>query len=270
MPAVAWVTMVIAIVDHRRRRARPGPRHLPPDGDPHDARDLVGGVRWSPTRPARCPRSCRRSTPASSPSATSANRSESESDHARPRGNQRLDHQLGDRLHDRASSSCWWSSPSSCRSCCSPSSIGNEAKEIDDSLTESVHNTAALARAATRRSTPPRRSPPGSAADATGWEADHESWLALTSTQKRPVVGRGHRRVRRRARRRRAAHDPRPAGAHHRPPGRRLIKDTLQQAAANTADTALIAETAAGVDAVLAEGLEHHLFLGRVLDKVRS
>lgn len=48
------------------------------------------------------------------------------------------------------------------------------------------------------------------------------------------------------------------------------IRDTLQQAAANTADTALIAETAAGVDLVLAEGLEHHLFLGRVLGKVRS
>jgi uncharacterized membrane protein len=48
------------------------------------------------------------------------------------------------------------------------------------------------------------------------------------------------------------------------------IRDTLQQAAANTADTALITETAAGVDLVLAEGLEHHLFLGRVLDKVRS
>jgi hypothetical protein len=48
------------------------------------------------------------------------------------------------------------------------------------------------------------------------------------------------------------------------------IRDTLQQAAVNTADTALIAETAARVDAVLAEGLEHHLFLGRVLEKVRS
>ena len=48
------------------------------------------------------------------------------------------------------------------------------------------------------------------------------------------------------------------------------IRETLEQAAANTADTALIAETAAQVDAVLAEGLEHHLFLGRVLGKVRS
>jgi heme/copper-type cytochrome/quinol oxidase subunit 2 len=28
--------------------------------------------------------------------------------------------------------------------------------------------------------------------------------------------------------------------------------------------------TAGGVELVLAEGLEHHLFLGRVLDKVRS
>lgn len=48
------------------------------------------------------------------------------------------------------------------------------------------------------------------------------------------------------------------------------IRDTLKQAADNTADTALIGETAKQVDAVLAEGLEHHLFLGRVLDKVRS
>ncbi len=48
------------------------------------------------------------------------------------------------------------------------------------------------------------------------------------------------------------------------------IRDTLKQAADNTADTALIGETAEQVDAVLAEGLEHHLFLGRVLDKVRS
>jgi hypothetical protein len=48
------------------------------------------------------------------------------------------------------------------------------------------------------------------------------------------------------------------------------IKATLTAAKANTADTALIDITAGGVDAVLAEGLEHHLFLGRVLDKVRS
>ncbi len=47
------------------------------------------------------------------------------------------------------------------------------------------------------------------------------------------------------------------------------VRDTLTAAAANTADTALIAETAKRVDAVLAEGLEHHLFLGRVLGKVR-
>ena len=49
-----------------------------------------------------------------------------------------------------------------------------------------------------------------------------------------------------------------------------LIRQTLENAAANTDDTALIAETAERVDAVLAEGLEHHLFLGRVLEKVRS
>jgi F0F1-type ATP synthase membrane subunit b/b' len=48
------------------------------------------------------------------------------------------------------------------------------------------------------------------------------------------------------------------------------IRQTLTQAKANTANAALIDTTAAGVDAVLAEGLEHHLFLGRVLDKVRS
>lgn len=47
------------------------------------------------------------------------------------------------------------------------------------------------------------------------------------------------------------------------------VKATLLEAETNTDDTALIATTAAGVDAVLAEGLEHHLFLGRVLGKVR-
>lgn len=49
-----------------------------------------------------------------------------------------------------------------------------------------------------------------------------------------------------------------------------VIRHTLEQAVANTADSALIAQTAAGVEAVLSEGLEHHLFLGRVLGKVRS
>jgi hypothetical protein len=48
------------------------------------------------------------------------------------------------------------------------------------------------------------------------------------------------------------------------------IKATLAEAEANTADAALLDTTTAGVDAVLAEGLEHHLFLGRVLGKVRS
>ena len=49
-----------------------------------------------------------------------------------------------------------------------------------------------------------------------------------------------------------------------------MVRDTLRAAATNTADTALIEETAKRVDAVLAEGLKHHLFLGRVLDKVRT
>jgi hypothetical protein len=48
------------------------------------------------------------------------------------------------------------------------------------------------------------------------------------------------------------------------------VRDTLKAAAANTADTALIPQVAGGVDAVLAEGLKHHLFLGRVLGKVKS
>lgn len=48
------------------------------------------------------------------------------------------------------------------------------------------------------------------------------------------------------------------------------INSTLEATKANTADTALITTTAGGVEAVLAEGLEHHLFLGRTLDKVRS
>ena len=48
------------------------------------------------------------------------------------------------------------------------------------------------------------------------------------------------------------------------------VRDTLKAAAANTADTVLIPQVASGVEAVLAEGLQHHLFLGRVLGKVKS
>jgi hypothetical protein len=48
------------------------------------------------------------------------------------------------------------------------------------------------------------------------------------------------------------------------------VRDTLKAAAANTEDAALIPQVATGVEAVLAEGLQHHLFLGRVLGKVKS
>jgi len=48
------------------------------------------------------------------------------------------------------------------------------------------------------------------------------------------------------------------------------VKETLKAAEANTADSVLIPQVAGGVDAVLAEGLQHHLFLGRVLGKVKS
>lgn len=43
------------------------------------------------------------------------------------------------------------------------------------------------------------------------------------------------------------------------------VRDILHRVAGNTSATYLIAETAAGVDTVLAEGLQHHLFLTRVM-----
>jgi len=48
------------------------------------------------------------------------------------------------------------------------------------------------------------------------------------------------------------------------------VRDTLKAAEANTADAALIPQVADGVELVLAEGLQHHLFLGRVLGKVKA
>ena len=48
------------------------------------------------------------------------------------------------------------------------------------------------------------------------------------------------------------------------------IGGTLAAAKANTAETVLIPQVADGVEAVLAEGLKHHLFLGRVIDKVKA
>lgn len=43
------------------------------------------------------------------------------------------------------------------------------------------------------------------------------------------------------------------------------VRDTLHAVSGNTANAALIPQTADGVDLVLAEGLKHHLFLGRAL-----
>lgn len=43
------------------------------------------------------------------------------------------------------------------------------------------------------------------------------------------------------------------------------VRDTLQAITGNTANTELISETAEGVDNVLAEGLQHHLFLTRLV-----
>jgi hypothetical protein len=47
------------------------------------------------------------------------------------------------------------------------------------------------------------------------------------------------------------------------------VRNTLRAAETNTANAELIPQVADGVDAVLAEGLQHHLFLGRVLEKVK-
>ena len=43
------------------------------------------------------------------------------------------------------------------------------------------------------------------------------------------------------------------------------VLDTLDAVSDNTADAVLIPRTAERVDAVLAEGLRHHLFLGRAV-----
>jgi hypothetical protein len=48
------------------------------------------------------------------------------------------------------------------------------------------------------------------------------------------------------------------------------VRNTLRAAETNTANAALIPQVADGVEAVLAEGLQHHLFLGRVLEKVKK
>jgi hypothetical protein len=46
------------------------------------------------------------------------------------------------------------------------------------------------------------------------------------------------------------------------------IRGTLETITGNTANTALIPQTGDAVDRVLAEGLQHHLFLGRVLPSI--
>ncbi|MBV9315420.1 MAG: hypothetical protein JO100_17195 [Pseudonocardia sp.] len=46
------------------------------------------------------------------------------------------------------------------------------------------------------------------------------------------------------------------------------VRRTLETITSNTSATTLIPKTADAVDAVLAEGLQHHLFLGRVLPSI--
>lgn len=46
------------------------------------------------------------------------------------------------------------------------------------------------------------------------------------------------------------------------------VGGTLDEITHNTADTTLITTTGDGLDLVLAEGLQHHLFLGRALGSI--
>ena len=148
-------------------------------------------------------------------------------------------------------------------------SIGNEAPKINDALTEAVHNTAPLGALRTtiehatiiigglQRGRPGREVTVESHALAMSG-TEHTLWVtaiilgfvvvlavaALLSVLVWLVKIIDRRVVQ--------------------------IGGTLQAAADNTADTVLIPQVADGVEAVLAEGLQHHLFLGRVLGKVKS
>jgi hypothetical protein len=46
------------------------------------------------------------------------------------------------------------------------------------------------------------------------------------------------------------------------------VRDTLSGITHNTKNTALITTTGAGLELVLAEGLQHHLFLGRAVGAI--
>ncbi len=48
------------------------------------------------------------------------------------------------------------------------------------------------------------------------------------------------------------------------------VRDTLEAITHNTKDTTLITTTGGGLDLVLAEGLQHHLFLGRVYPSIAT
>lgn len=48
------------------------------------------------------------------------------------------------------------------------------------------------------------------------------------------------------------------------------VRDTLEAITHNTEDTALITTTGNGLDLVLAEGLQHHLFLGRTVGAIAT
>ena len=143
MPAVAWVTVVIAalIIAAAALGLIRVILHLRAVDQTLDTRDRRRRRRRR-ARPRPCPPSvCRRSTPASSRSATSARRCERARDRC---CGERLDHRLGDRLHHRHRRGA--GRRRARRADPAAGALDRQARPstINDSLQQSVHNTAAL------------------------------------------------------------------------------------------------------------------------------
>ena len=218
MPAVAWVTVIIAaliiaaaalgllrVILHlapstdagrpARRGARGGRQ------DHHRAHRRRLGQRQPQARPRLLRIDLRSATP-----------------HAhRPRRPPATPPSAGTSVRHRRDRRRWSVVALVCRSCSWPIDRRPRPAPINDALTDAVHNTSASGRAQDHDRLAPRPSSPGSSAAGSGWEAD----LAGTDRDAGgPVVGGGHRGVRRRAGRGRAADHPGAAGAPHRPTGR--------------------------------------------------
>ena len=263
MPAAAWVTLVITalIIAAAALGLLRVIFHLRPSAD--RCGTVIGGVQVVAHQTRTVPEVLPSVTPTSSPSATSANRSEEV--HRMYAAAPSPNTGWVDRLHHHGSSSSLVVVALVVPILVLAASIGKEAKMINDSLT-AVGAQHRRAQGAEHHDRPRRGHRRRACAAAVPARRLSMVTGSDRSTQENLWWGAIIGGVRHRARGRRAADDPGRPGAPHRQARGRGARHPAGRGGQHRRHRPDRRDRRA-VDAVLAEGLKHHLFLGRVLER---